>query len=129
MTELQARREGLSFTGIYNSAYKFEKVKEKAKAIRAKGFRAVTCSVTANKYSRSQRSGIVGYSVYAEEAYFLVESIESLKEKVQGQAAKLQRLLIKQLEERQELDKEFERQHTQLADLQEKLNASTSKRK
>lgn len=76
MTEIDARREGLRFTGSY--AFDKEEVKLKAKAIRDLGFRAIVVNVPGSKYSRGGPR--MGYSVYAEPAY---ETFTSWKRNVE----------------------------------------------
>jgi hypothetical protein len=66
MTERDATRDGLSFTGHYS--HDKEGVKANAKIIRDAGLRAIVVNVPTNKLSRGSHA--MGYSVYAEPAYF-----------------------------------------------------------
>lgn len=57
MTEKQAEKQGLEFTGFYRSFTEKDKVKEEAKRIRESGRRAVMVFVPGTRRD--------GYSVYA----------------------------------------------------------------
>lgn len=68
MNEKQAYKQGYQFTGIYESAWKKDIVKQRAAEIRKQGFKA--CMVTTDR----------GYSVYAEHKYFVAENLKYNKD-------------------------------------------------
>ncbi len=68
MNEQQTRKQGLRFTGCYVRSYDHDKAKTEAKQIRDLGFRAVVVMKPDSKLSRGPRG--VGYSVFADRAYF-----------------------------------------------------------
>jgi hypothetical protein len=72
MNEVQARQEGLSFTGHYSQDK--DEVKANAKKIRDAGFNARVVNVPTSKLSRGSHS--MGYSVYADKHYFAQQTIE-----------------------------------------------------
>jgi hypothetical protein len=71
MNEVQARQEGLSFTGHYS--HDKEEVKANAKKIRDQGFNARVVNIPPNPLSRGHHG--MGYSVYADKRYFAQETV------------------------------------------------------
>lgn len=127
MTEIQAQREGLTFTGIYKGVGNKELVKLRAKELRAKGYRAVMCSVKANPYARGQNTGITGYSVYVEPRYFLVEEANRLLNKKANRLKTIHNLKEKHEKEMQDLQKSFEKEDENLKDLLSKIEIAKGK--
>ena len=78
MNVKQAEAQGYEFTGIY-TRYN-EDTKERAKAIRQKGYKAVTVTVPDSPYSRGTIGR--GYSVYAEKRYGWDKSIVILEKRL-----------------------------------------------
>jgi hypothetical protein len=72
MNEVQARQEGLSFTGHYSQDK--DEVKANAKKIRDAGFNARVVNMPTSKLSRGSHS--MGYSVYADKRYFAQQTID-----------------------------------------------------
>lgn len=91
MTEKKAIKQGLNLTGCYSRSK--EIAKAKAARIRSMGFHAVVATVPDSPLSRGPKG--VGYSVYAEDKYFvnkeLIRRTEQLAEiPFRKEAAKLQ---------------------------------------
>lgn len=77
MNEKQARAKGYCFTGWYS--FDKEEMKTKSSEIKAQGFKSVVVTVPGDPLSRG--GAITGYSVYVEEAYIIMEILESLEAK------------------------------------------------
>ena len=89
MTEQKARLEGLDFTGHYERF--IEPIKEKAKEIRKKGYKARTVISDG------------GYSIYAEKKYFTDKQIKSYKNTISGFSDQLRNFKEKQKKEMADL--------------------------
>ena len=75
MRENQAEQKGYKFTGAYGRDK--DVIKERAKKeFKEKGYRVVVCDVPDSKLSRGGRG--TGYSIYAEQKYFIDQEIESI---------------------------------------------------
>ena len=70
MNANKAAQEGLRFTGSYERSYKKDLIKARALEIRKLGFRAVVVDADG------------GYSVYADEYYFLDRQLTELEARV-----------------------------------------------
>ena len=119
MNERQALSEGLSFTGCYKRSYEKELVKAEAKRIRDLGFRAVVVEEVSSRYDRGGRR--VGYSVYAEEKYFISKILKNLKSNIESFPARRQRAeedFKKTMEGLEKEEKEFQEK---IKELEEKL--------
>lgn len=97
MTVKQARKQGLIFTGTYETGEDAQKAVEEAKCIRKLGFRAVTI----------QKDG--GKSVYAEKAYMDYETAQVYKGRLKFIPLRKQQLLETYERELKELEAEEER--------------------
>ena len=107
MKQSQARREGLRFTGHYENYSNF-KMKKRAAEIRLRHkCRAVVVE-----------TGDHGYSVYADEKYFIQERIEDFKNKLKAIPQKKQSLQVKynselvQIEKNQKEMEEYIKEHS-----------------
>ena len=74
MRENQAEQKGYRFTGDYGRDK--DDMKERAKGYKAKGYKVVVCDVPDSKLSIGGRG--TGYSIYAEQKYFIDQEIESI---------------------------------------------------
>ena len=74
MTELQARKEGLQFTGHYRSSFEVDIVKKIAKEERAK-YKGYGVRIVMVK-------GAFGTSLYANDKYFSLKEKDRIKEKI-----------------------------------------------
>ena len=86
MNEVHARQKGYCFTGAYS--HDKEEMKERAKAERAKGNKAVVVNEPPSKYSRGSRG--MGYSVY-----FIESETNKMLREAQTKAIKIHQLKTK----------------------------------
>jgi len=74
MKEKQAEEKDYRFTGHYERNK--DSIKENAKEYKKKGYKVVICEVPDSKLSRG--GGGMGYSIYAEQKYFIDEEVKKL---------------------------------------------------
>jgi hypothetical protein len=92
-----AREKGYSFTGIYERS--MDPVKVRAAELRKQGFKCVVVTEPDSKLSRGPKG--VGYSVYAEQKYFVVKDLKTQKNKLEGIKLERERVL-RELEEKEQ---------------------------
>ncbi len=92
MNERAARREGLEFTGFYESHYMKTKVKERAAEIR-KNYKCRAVLVDVGS----------GVSVYADRSYFNQTRLESIEKQLENMPARKQAIYDKYLADLEEL--------------------------
>ena len=74
MRERKAEEKGYRFTGIYDRNKEDLKTSIEEE-FKSKGYKAVICEVPDNKLSRG---GGMGYSIYAEQKYFIDKEIKEI---------------------------------------------------
>ncbi|MHA1410895.1 MAG: hypothetical protein ACTSQY_11405 [Candidatus Odinarchaeia archaeon] len=99
MNERQAIEKGYSFTGVYKN----NKEDVKARKVEFKSYKTVIVPVKANPYSRGQKTGITGYSLYAEQKYFVDQRIKELEKEVDSFTNKMRDLSYEFEQKRAEL--------------------------
>jgi len=78
MNEKQAQQKGYSFTGDYERDK--EELKERANEYKKQGYKVVICTVPDSPLSRG---GVgVGYSIHAEEKYFIDREVKKIEIKL-----------------------------------------------
>jgi len=75
MNEKQAQQKGYRFTGDYERDK--ESLKERANEYKKQGYKVVICAVPDSPLSRGVVG--VGYSIYAEEKYFIDKEVKELE--------------------------------------------------
>ena len=114
MNARQARAEGLSFTGVWERLHKRADVAKEAKEIR----KIYKCrAVVVNKQG--------GVAVYADEKYFDLQYLTTLKCHLRNCPAKRQRIL----EQLAELDEEEKRLAEKIAEIETKYGIGERKAK
>ncbi len=116
MNEIQARREGLCFTGAYARAYEGrEKLKEKAKELRKQGYRA-----------RLVTESRGGCSVYVEQKYYDMQVVEHLRNKIKDVDKMKEAAKEKYETELREIDDAKKKDEQALSELLQKLADSVN---
>ena len=116
MTEQIARQNGYSFTGHYKRSK--DEVQPRLQELKKKGYKAVICTVPDSPLSRGTIGR--GYSIFAEERYFVDQQIEDTKKKLDAIDSRKQGALRRYNEEIAKIDNEQE-------ELKELLNKLQSK--
>ena len=122
MNEVQAKREGLSFTGSYS--HEKGKQKDDAKIIRDSGFRAIVINCPPSRLSRGSHG--MGYSVYAEKAYFENKNLIANKKKLADIPSEIKSLEEKYMEDLKELEEKEKNLATRIEEGEEFLKAKVS---
>jgi hypothetical protein len=117
MNEKQATEKGYRYTGIYSRD--IEEVKNTRDVrFRDKGYKAVLVTKKDSAYSRGPRG--VGYSIYAEEKYFVDLKKQMLKTRLLTIPAELVSLQAEFEQAQKKLYAEAENLQTELKALEEK---------
>lgn len=78
MREKQAEEKGYRYTGSYERSK--EKIKEELKEYKEQGYKAVIVEVPDSKLSRGY--GGMGYSIYAEQKYFIDREVKDINSRL-----------------------------------------------
>jgi len=113
MREKQAEQKGYSFIGDYGRDK--EKIKERAKEYKAKGYKVVVCDVPDSPLSRGGRG--TGYSIYAEQKYFVDQEIERLQKLLSHIDSRKQDALNEYNKKIAEIENEKEKMEERLKEL------------
>lgn len=111
MTERQAKRQGLNFTGVYERSYNSDKAKMRAAEIR-KEYKCRAVLVTTDG----------GVSVYADDSYHIRYQAESVKTRLSGIENRKKRAYDKYLEEIKEIEADEAKYQNFLLDNSDILN-------
>jgi hypothetical protein len=119
MTEHEARKHGLQYTGHYNNDK--EIVKAKAEEIRKSGFRAVVVTIPHSPLSRGY--GGTGYTVYVERKYALSNSAVEYRKQLEREADSYKRLQDEYEKKLAEMKESYDKVRERLATVEAELNA------